>query len=167
MLCSGFRRLLHCSEKSFPSETPLRLRQTSPPHENNRARASVADTQHLHLIPACAVKMNIYHSTSSKIVSFAEDSSNDAASVVCSWPLSGQYGPGARLLYYVLVVVCIFVPHVEWLRSACLAAALLFPSIAAIHALIMTPIQQTKGETKKNISDYASDPDWDMRCRPS
>jgi hypothetical protein len=88
----------------------------------------------------------------SQILPFAPEtnlsSSNNAASVVCSFPLSGQYGPGARALYYVLVVACVLTPHVEWIRGACLAAALLFPSIAAIHALILTPIQHTGGRRK-------------------
>lgn len=93
--------------------------------------------------------MYIYPGASSQILSFALDTdptSNDAASVVCSWPLSGQYGPGVRFLYYVLVAVCILGSHVEWMRGACLAAALLVPSVAAIHALIMTGIQQSRGK---------------------
>ncbi|GIZ48708.1 hypothetical protein CKM354_001175800 [Cercospora kikuchii] len=57
--------------------------------------------------------------------------------VICAWPVSGQYGPGSRVLYYVLVAACIFARKVEWLRNACLAAALLFPVVAAIHAIVL------------------------------
>ena len=57
--------------------------------------------------------------------------------VICAYPLSGQYGPGARYLYYGLVAVCIFGQRQEWLREPCLAAALLFPALASIHAIIM------------------------------
>jgi hypothetical protein len=60
-----------------------------------------------------------------------------AVEVVCAWALSGQYGPGARMLYYVLVVLCIFARKSNWMRSACLAAALLVPAVAAIHAIIL------------------------------
>ena len=57
--------------------------------------------------------------------------------VMCAYPLSGQYGPGTRYLYYGLVAVCIFARRQEWLREPCLAAALLFPAIASIHAILM------------------------------
>ena len=57
--------------------------------------------------------------------------------VVCAWPVSGQYGPGSRVLYYCLVAACIFARKVEWLRNACLAAALLVPMVAAIHAIVL------------------------------
>lgn len=63
--------------------------------------------------------------------------STEAVDVVCAWALSGQYGPGARMLYYSLVVVSVFARKNEWIRGACLAAALLFPAVAAIHALIL------------------------------
>jgi hypothetical protein len=58
-------------------------------------------------------------------------------SVICGYPLSGQYGPGSRYLYYGLVLVCIFARRHEWLRGACLAAALLLPAIASIHAIVL------------------------------
>lgn len=58
--------------------------------------------------------------------------------VVCSWPLSGQYGVGSRLLYYALVFMCTFCVKMKWLRSVSLAAALVLPAVAAIHAVIIT-----------------------------
>ena len=58
-------------------------------------------------------------------------------SVICSYPLSGQYGPGTRYLYYALVAVCIFARRLEWLREPCLAAALILPALASIHAIVL------------------------------
>jgi len=63
--------------------------------------------------------------------------SRDALRVVCAWPVSGQYGPGSRILYYVLVAACVMARKTEWLRNACLAAALLFPAVAAVHAIVL------------------------------
>ncbi|KAL2862807.1 uncharacterized protein BJX67DRAFT_289615 [Aspergillus lucknowensis] len=60
--------------------------------------------------------------------------------VVCAWPVSGQYGPGTRVLYYVLIAACVFARKEEWLRNACLAAALLFPAIAALHAIVLAAV---------------------------
>lgn len=60
--------------------------------------------------------------------------------VVCAWPVSGQYGPGSRVLYYVLVATCVFARKAEWLRDACLAAALLFPAVAALHGLVLAAL---------------------------
>ncbi|KAL4926357.1 uncharacterized protein BDV17DRAFT_156239 [Aspergillus undulatus] len=60
--------------------------------------------------------------------------------VVCAWPVSGQYGPGTRVLYYVLIATCVFARKEEWLRNACLAGALLFPAIAALHGIVLAAI---------------------------
>ncbi|KAK0702905.1 hypothetical protein B0T21DRAFT_109079 [Apiosordaria backusii] len=62
------------------------------------------------------------------------------ARVVCSWPVSGQYGPGSRILYYVLVAACVLARKTEWLRNACLAAALIFPAVAAVHAVALAAL---------------------------
>lgn len=39
--------------------------------------------------------------------------------------------------YYVLVATCVFARKAEWLRNACLAAALLFPAVAALHGIVL------------------------------
>lgn len=57
--------------------------------------------------------------------------------VICAWPVSGQYGPGTRVLYYVLVAACVLARKAEWLRNACLAAALILPAVAAIHGVAL------------------------------
>ncbi|KAI1483357.1 hypothetical protein F4774DRAFT_160074 [Daldinia eschscholtzii] len=66
--------------------------------------------------------------------------SDDAVQVICAWPVSGQYGPGSRILYYVLVAACVFARKAEWLRNACLAAALVFPAVAAIHGIVLAAV---------------------------
>ncbi|CAG8368162.1 unnamed protein product [Penicillium salamii] len=83
--------------------------------------------------------------------------SQKALEVICAWPVSGQYGPGTRALYvsprtnkesqngaltkisryYILIAACVVARKVEWIRNACLAAVLLFPAIAALHAIVL------------------------------
>jgi hypothetical protein len=58
-------------------------------------------------------------------------------SVICAYPLSGQYGPGARYLYYGLIAVCIFARRHQWLREPCLVAALLLPALVNVHAIVL------------------------------
>ncbi|CAG8006519.1 unnamed protein product [Penicillium olsonii] len=60
-----------------------------------------------------------------------------ALEVICAWPVSGQYGPGTRALYYILIAACVVARKVEWIRNACLAAVLLFPAVAALHAIAL------------------------------
>lgn len=44
--------------------------------------------------------------------------------------------------YYVLVAACVFARKEEWLRNACLAAALLFPAVAAIHGIVLAALHR-------------------------
>ena len=69
---------------------------------------------------------------------------NSLPSAICSYPLSGQYGPGTRILYYGLVAVCIFARRHEWLREPCLAAALLLPALASIHAIVLGSLSNSR-----------------------
>ncbi|KAM0109325.1 hypothetical protein ACP6JB_004912 [Aspergillus fumigatus] len=55
------------------------------------------------------------------------DAASNILQVICAWPVSGQYGPGTRIL-------------AEWLRNACLAAALLFPAVAALHSIVLASL---------------------------
>ncbi|KAK2677935.1 hypothetical protein RAB80_006675 [Fusarium oxysporum f. sp. vasinfectum] len=61
-----------------------------------------------------------------------------ANSVICAWPVSGQYGTGTRVLYYVLIAACLVARREEWLVNPCLAAALVLPAVAAIHGIVLT-----------------------------
>ncbi|TVY39929.1 hypothetical protein LSUB1_G005047 [Lachnellula subtilissima] len=63
-----------------------------------------------------------------------------ALQVICAWPVSGQYGPGSRILYYVLIAACVFARNFEWLRNACTAAALILPAVAAIHGIVLAAV---------------------------
>ncbi|KAI5458812.1 hypothetical protein BGZ63DRAFT_432319 [Mariannaea sp. PMI_226] len=68
------------------------------------------------------------------------NSTDNALKVICAWPVSGQYGPGTRILYYALIAACLLARRAEWLVNACLAAALLLPAVAAIHAIVLTAL---------------------------
>jgi hypothetical protein len=70
--------------------------------------------------------------------SSAVNGTGQVLDVVCAWPVSSQYGAGSRFLYYVLVATCVFLRKHEWLRNACLAAALVVPSISALHGIVLT-----------------------------
>ncbi|KAH9209578.1 hypothetical protein DL95DRAFT_477141 [Leptodontidium sp. 2 PMI_412] len=61
----------------------------------------------------------------------ATDATSNALQVVCAWPVSGQYGPGSRVLYYVLILACVFAQILAWLT------VLLFPTIAAVHGIVL------------------------------
>jgi hypothetical protein len=70
----------------------------------------------------------------------ATNATSNALHVICAWPLSGQYGPGPRVLYYVLVAACVFARKAELIRNACTAAALLFPAVAALHGIVLAAV---------------------------
>jgi hypothetical protein len=42
--------------------------------------------------------------------------------------------------YYIVIACCVFARKSEWLRNACLAAALCFPAIAAIHGIVLAAV---------------------------
>ncbi|KAK4098007.1 hypothetical protein N658DRAFT_518282 [Parathielavia hyrcaniae] len=75
-----------------------------------------------------------------RTVANTSDPLEELQPVICSWPLSGQYGVGTRILYYVLVAACLLARKTEWLRNACLAAALTLPAIAAIHGIVLAAL---------------------------
>ncbi|KAL4935911.1 hypothetical protein BDV06DRAFT_233874 [Aspergillus oleicola] len=77
-----------------------------------------------------------------RAVAPASNATDIGLDVVCAWPVSGQYGPGTRVLYYVLIAACVFARKEEWLRNACLAGALLFPAIAALHGIVLAAIHR-------------------------
>ncbi|KAI3587929.1 hypothetical protein IWW34DRAFT_600738 [Fusarium oxysporum f. sp. albedinis] len=74
----------------------------------------------------------------SVLFSRAANESGDALQVICAWPVSGQYGTGTRVLYYVLIAACLVARREEWLVNPCLAAALVLPAVAAIHGIVLT-----------------------------
>ncbi|RSL49685.1 hypothetical protein CEP54_012302 [Fusarium duplospermum] len=62
---------------------------------------------------------------------------NHPLQVICAWPVSGQYGFGTRILYYVLIATCLLARREYWLVPPCLAAALILPAVAAIHGIVL------------------------------
>jgi hypothetical protein len=59
-----------------------------------------------------------------------------------AWPLSKSQESGTNInnSYYVLIAACILARKTEWLRNACLAAALIFPAIAAVHGIVLAAL---------------------------
>lgn len=45
-----------------------------------------------------------------------------------------------------LIAACVFARKEEWIRNACLAAVLLFPAVAALHAIILAALH-VEGES--------------------
>jgi hypothetical protein len=45
--------------------------------------------------------------------------------------------PFAYFRYYALVAACVIARKADWLRNACLAGALLFPAVAALHGVVL------------------------------
>lgn len=60
--------------------------------------------------------------------------------VICAWPVSGQYGFGTRILYYVLIATCLAARGKDWLVTPCLAAALVLPAVAAFHGIVLAAL---------------------------
>ncbi|TDZ20809.1 hypothetical protein Cob_v006278 [Colletotrichum orbiculare MAFF 240422] len=78
--------------------------------------------------------------------------------VVCAWPLSGQYGFGQRILYYILVVTCVVARKAQWMRAVCLAAALLVPAVAAVHGIILASLH-VDGESPAEPGSFSTESD--------
>ncbi|TWU75873.1 hypothetical protein ED733_005605 [Metarhizium rileyi] len=79
---------------------------------------------------------------SSQLIARNASDSAPGLKVVCAWPVSGQYGPGSRILYYVLIAACILARKSEWTKNACIAAALLLPAVAALHGIALAAFHQ-------------------------
>ncbi|OBR15030.1 CoA-transferase family III [Colletotrichum higginsianum IMI 349063] len=89
---------------------------------------------------------SLLHAIASREASAANQPSSCAGSsgpcieVICSWPLSGQYGLGQRVLYYALVATCVLARKAEWIRNVGLAAALILPAVAAVHGIVLAAL---------------------------
>ncbi|KAJ0162845.1 hypothetical protein CTA2_3933 [Colletotrichum tanaceti] len=89
---------------------------------------------------------SLLHAVASREASTASQPSSCAVSsgpcieVICSWPLSGQYGLGQRVLYYALVATCVLARKAEWIRNVGLAAALILPAVAAVHGIVLAAL---------------------------
>ena len=54
--------------------------------------------------------------------------------------VDNKYSFHTHCRYYVLIAACVFARKTEWIRNACLAAALLFPAVGAIHAIVLAAL---------------------------
>ena len=52
--------------------------------------------------------------------------------------------------YYILIAACVVARKVEWIRNACLAAVLLFPAVAALHAIVLA-VLHVEGKSAQPI----------------
>ncbi|KAJ7485278.1 hypothetical protein FB451DRAFT_1431094 [Mycena latifolia] len=64
-------------------------------------------------------------------------SDTDAVSVICAYPLSGQYGPGARFSLYILILACIVWRKTILVLNVGLGAVLLSGLVAAVHGVAL------------------------------
>lgn len=87
-----------------------------------------------------AVRSRIQNSVSDALLSWPSVAlSSDGTGRL---PVAGQLHSDRQLLmlgpsYYVLIATCVFARKKEWIRNACLAAALLLPAVAALHGIVL------------------------------
>jgi hypothetical protein len=54
--------------------------------------------------------------------------------------------------YYCLIAACIFARKADWLRNACLAGALLFPAVAALHGIVLAAVHVNGGPRTLSVN---------------
>ncbi|KAL6825811.1 hypothetical protein J3E69DRAFT_335096 [Trichoderma sp. SZMC 28015] len=64
--------------------------------------------------------------------------------VICAWPVSGSYGAGSRVLFYVLVATAVFARKLDWIKSAALSTALPLSASAAVHGIVLAALHRDK-----------------------
>ncbi|EHK27109.1 uncharacterized protein TRIVIDRAFT_6301, partial [Trichoderma virens Gv29-8] len=67
---------------------------------------------------------------------------DDGLQVICAWPVSGSYGAGSRVLFYVLVVTTVFARKLDWIKSAALSTALPLSTAAAVHGIVLASLHR-------------------------
>jgi hypothetical protein len=84
-----------------------------------------------------------------------QDAGSTGLQVVCAWPVSGQYGAGTRIAYYVLVLAALFLRKNKKLRNAAIATVSVMPAVAGIHALVLAAVH-ADGKMCSRCSDAHS-----------
>ncbi|SMQ48058.1 unnamed protein product [Zymoseptoria tritici ST99CH_3D7] len=84
--------------------------------------------------------LNFLTARANDAASNASSTSAQGIQVVCAWPVSSQYGPSSRVLYYILICTCVFARKADWLRNACVGLALLLPVTAALHGIVLSAV---------------------------
>ncbi|KAJ8113590.1 hypothetical protein OPT61_g4312 [Boeremia exigua] len=83
----------------------------------------------------------MYLTKSSSILPRDEANSNKSGiQVICAWPVSGQYGVGTRIAYYILIATATWLGRYGKLRDAVLAAVLVLPTVAGIHGIVLAAV---------------------------
>ncbi|TLD03451.1 uncharacterized protein PgNI_11608 [Pyricularia grisea] len=59
-----------------------------------------------------------------------------------AWQVPFALPKAAEEMYYTLVAACVLARKAAWLRDACLAAALVFPAVAALHGIVLACLHQ-------------------------
>lgn len=57
--------------------------------------------------------------------------------IPCTFPISGQYGPLNRLLFYLLMIFALVARRRTWLAAAALGTAMTYAASAAVHAFAL------------------------------
>ncbi|PKK42457.1 hypothetical protein CI102_13232 [Trichoderma harzianum] len=83
-------------------------------------------------------------STSAASANPATNSVNGSLEVICAWPVSGSYGAGSRVLFYVLVATAVFARKLDWIKSAALSTALPLSASAAVHGIVLAALHHDK-----------------------
>ncbi|KAH0522545.1 hypothetical protein TsFJ059_006372 [Trichoderma semiorbis] len=72
----------------------------------------------------------------------ATNSVDSNLEVICAWPVSGSYGAGSRVLFYVLVATAVFARKLDWIKSAALSTALPLSASAAVHGIVLAALHR-------------------------
>ncbi|KAL6699769.1 hypothetical protein J3F84DRAFT_345087 [Trichoderma pleuroticola] len=83
-------------------------------------------------------------SASVALPSNSTNSADGSLKVICAWPVSGSYGAGSRVLFYVLVATAVFARKLDWIKSAALSTALPLSASAALHGIVLAALHRDK-----------------------
>lgn len=64
--------------------------------------------------------------------------------VNCFYPISGGYGPTSRYIYYIFLEAAVILRDKEWAATTALGLAMTYSSTAALHAIILFVLLQTR-----------------------
>ncbi|KAJ7807312.1 hypothetical protein B0H14DRAFT_1538972 [Mycena olivaceomarginata] len=79
-------------------------------------------------------------------------SDTDAVSVICAYPLSGQYGPGARFSLYILLLACILWRKQTVVLNLGLGAVLFTGLVGAVHGVALGAVSGLG--SNKDVLDF-------------
>ncbi|KAI9818660.1 MAG: hypothetical protein M1826_001341 [Phylliscum demangeonii] len=74
--------------------------------------------------------------------------------ITCVFPISGQYNFLPRILYYVLLVLCLVLRKQLWIVSGAMAIVLTYGASAAVHSIALFARFRLAQYTEKEIEEY-------------